>query len=103
MSNVNLLALQKQAIGSPEVLLDHALPLIVTGLDAVISAEAFRLTRGGLVVWHVENSTRESAARLRRFQGRIHLRRSCIHLSNTAGALDRPHRLRAAGRERGRS
>lgn len=62
MSNVNLLALQKQAIGSPEVLLDHALPLIVTGLDAVISAEAFRLTRGGLVVWHVENSTRESGS-----------------------------------------
>lgn len=63
MTHVNLLALQKQAdIRTPEMLLDLALPLIIAEIDAVIQAEIFRLTRGGMAVWHVENSTREIGA-----------------------------------------
>lgn len=63
MTHVNLLALQKQAdIRTPEMLLELALPLIVTEIEGVTRAEIFRLTRGGMAVWHVENSTREIGA-----------------------------------------
>ena len=61
MTQVNLLALQRQAdIRNSEMLLEHALPLIIKEAGAVTAVEVFRLTRGGMVVWHVENSTGEA-------------------------------------------
>ncbi|GAB5490459.1 MAG: hypothetical protein Phog2KO_06740 [Phototrophicaceae bacterium] len=57
MTNVNLLDLLKQADSrSPEALLGYALPKISTELDDVDRIEVFRLARGGLVLWHSQNS-----------------------------------------------
>lgn len=57
MTHVNLLALLHQAdIRSPEILLDYALPKILTELNDVNRIEVFRLARGGMVVWNNQNS-----------------------------------------------
>lgn len=63
MSNVNLLALKKEAdIRSPETLLERALPLMTSAHENVNYIEVFLPVQGGLVVWTSENSTVEKGA-----------------------------------------
>ncbi len=63
MTRVNLLALQQQADSrSPEALLNEALPKILNELNDANRIEVFRLARGGMVLWHGENSPHDDGA-----------------------------------------
>lgn len=53
MTDVNVLMLNNQAhIRTPEDLLTEVLPQLLEAVDTVRNATLYRLSRGGLVVWH---------------------------------------------------